>query len=229
MKTFNVKGIVLSSLLYKETSKIVYLYTPNGKYSIKALGSLKQKKGLLPLTTTLNMVDVIINDKDFPTAIDYSLIDSYEEIKTDLKKELWAMLILEMISKLTSDSLHDRIYNLLIKTLDLLKNNDPAKVGIIFMVKMTYGFGIAPVLNRCIKCGSDDVSYFSVLDGGALCNNHKNGYKELDDIKKIYHFDIYNDEINNLDVDFYKAFRIINEYYDTHLDIKFKGITSLII
>ena len=77
MTTTNFEGIVIGSIPYQETSKIVYLYTKYGKISVKALGSQTQKKGLLPFITTMNRVEAITTDSDFPTLKDYSLIDSY--------------------------------------------------------------------------------------------------------------------------------------------------------
>lgn len=44
MQTSSIEGITLTSLDYKEKSKIVYIYTKYGKISYKALGSLNQKR-----------------------------------------------------------------------------------------------------------------------------------------------------------------------------------------
>ena len=86
MQTSNIEGITLSSIDYKEKSKIVYIYTKYGNISYKALGSLNQKKGMLPLITTMNQLNVILTQSKFPTAIDYTLLNSYDDIKNDLKK-----------------------------------------------------------------------------------------------------------------------------------------------
>lgn len=233
MENIKIEGIVLSSIVYKETSKIVYIYTKNGRISVRALGSLKQKRGMLPLITTMNRVEAIITNKAFPSAIDYTLIDSYDNIKSDLKKELWFSFMLEIVSKLTDDSPHERIYNLLIRMFDLASTISPLELGVMFQVKMMYGFGVAPILKKCAICGNEEVRYFSIRDGGAICmnHNHQNSFDNdvLNDIKKIYFFDIYNGNFDDIkDIDYIRLFRVVNIYYDSHINITLKGINSLI-
>lgn len=234
MTTTNFEGIVIGSILYKETSKIVYLYTKYGKISVKALGSQNQKKGLLPFITTMNRVEAITTDSDFPTLKDYSLIDSYQCIKEDIKKTLWSLFIIEIISKLTPDSDHKRIYPLLIRCLELMNDNNPMLIGLMFQIKMTYAFGVSPELKKCVICQNSDVKYFSVEKAGALCMNHKTsnsyGNELLNDIKELYYFNIYDGDINSLvDIDLIKCFNIINNYYENYVQIYLKTLNSLII
>lgn len=233
MQTIEIEGIVIGSIAYKETSKIVYLYTEHGRISVRALGSLRQKKGMLPLVTTMNRLECIMTDREFPNAIDYTLIDSYDVIKSDLKRNLWASFMLEIVSKLTEDSPHDRIYPMLKRSLELLKDNDPLSVGVMFQLKMLYGFGVAPSLRKCVKCGSMDVVSFSIKSGGALCQNHNEAgsydKNELEEIRRVYLFDIYNGSMDDIsDIDFLKLFRLVNIYYENHIHINLKALSSLI-
>ena len=64
MKT---EGIILNTLDYKETSKIVHLYTPYGKISVKALGANKPKNGLLGFTTIGNWCSFVATDAEIKT------------------------------------------------------------------------------------------------------------------------------------------------------------------
>ena len=59
MKT---EGIVIKSITYKETSKIVYLYTPNGKVSIKAIGAKNAKKNTFGFGEVGNIVSFVSTD-----------------------------------------------------------------------------------------------------------------------------------------------------------------------
>lgn len=233
MDIISAEGFVLSSIEYKEKSKIVYLFTRNGKISFRALGSNNMKKGLLPLITSMNKLNVIISNSNFPKAIDYTLINSFEYIKNDLKKSLWFSFILEILSKIDENLYNERIYNLVDKLFDLGKEYDGLFLTTIFMIKMTYSFGIAPILKKCVLCGNLNTNGFSIKDGGAICVNHniKNIYdkKILEMIYNIYYFDIYNDDLNNIkDYDYLELFNLINLYYKTHLDIYLKGLNSLI-
>jgi len=68
-----IKGLVISSIDYKEKSKVVYLYTPNGHDSVKAYQSKDFKKGLLGFTTTLNEVSYVKTNSKFSTLMEYSV------------------------------------------------------------------------------------------------------------------------------------------------------------
>lgn len=233
MNYTKVEGIVIGSISYKESSKIVYVYTKEGRISVRALGASKHKKGMLPLITTMNLLEINITDKEFPSAVDYTLINSFDDIKNDLKKNLWFSYILEIVSRLDADAPHDRIYALLKRTLELGSMYSPLMLGVMFQIKMTYGFGVGPVLKKCVVCGNTDLSYFSVREGGALCSAHRvSGVfskKDLEDITKVYLFDIYNGNFDEIiDIDFINLFKIINIYYDTHINISLKGANSLI-
>lgn len=235
MDNIAIEGIVLSSLDYKEKSKIVYLYTKDGKISFRAIHSLNEKKGMLPLITTMNRVSVILTDTTFPRVIDYTLLDDYLSIKDDLKKSLWFSFILEIISKLPEDTAHDRVYNLLTRLMDLSKEYDGLILGVVFLIKMTYAFGVGPVLRKCVVCNNSDTAYFSIDDGGALCSTHYSNKKEvypkdvLDMIRHIYYLDIYKENLDQIkDYDYLKLFRIITSYYNKHIDLYFKGVNSLI-
>lgn len=233
MTTTSFEGIVIGSIPYKETSKIVYLYTKYGKISVKALGSQNQKKGLLPFITTLNRVEVITTESDFPTLKDFTLKDSYPKIKDDIKRTLWSLYIAEIISKLTPDSDHERIYPLFLRCLKLLEECDPMLIGVMFQIKMTYAFGVAPDLKKCALCQSCDVKYFSITSG-ALCKNHRSGnsydINVLEDISRMYYFNIYNGDIKSLVInDLIKAFNVINLYYESYIQIYLKTLSSLII
>jgi DNA repair protein RecO (recombination protein O) len=233
MDNLEIEGFVLSSIDFKEKSKIVYLYTKEGKISFKALSSNSPKKGMLPLITSMNKVSVILTNKEFPTSIDFTLINSYQDIKDDLKKSLWYSFILEIISKLPSDSPHERVYSLLDEIFNLRNKYDGLLLTTTFMVKMTYAFGVSPVLKKCVICNNPHPKYFSIKDGGALCfkHNHKDTYDNdiLNALTNIYYIDIYKENLDSIkEYDMIKLFQIINIYYNNHVNIYLKGLNSLI-
>ena len=69
-----MEGIVINTIDYKEKSKIVYLYTPNGINSVKALDVMKKNLGFI---VTLNHVEYNVSNGKFPTVLEYNLIKSY--------------------------------------------------------------------------------------------------------------------------------------------------------
>lgn len=232
MKTQTIKGIIIGSIDYKESSKIVYLLTRYGKISVKALGSKNIKKGLLPFITTMNYVEAIITESDFPTLIDYAVIDTFDQIKNDLKKQLWFSYIFEIISKLSQDANYERIFDFVLNIINFGINNDGFLTAMIFQVKILYAFGVQPVLKKCVVCGNNP-HYFSIKNGGAICNNHYNNSCESNHIYNMiydfYYFDIKNGNLEILKkYDLNLLFKIITIYYNDHVNINLKGINSLI-
>ncbi len=234
MENIKIKGIVIGSIDYKETSKIVYLYTKLGKISVKALGSKTKKSKTLSFTTTLNTVECIITNSEFPTLIDYTVIDQNRYIKEELKTNLWMSYILEIVNKFPSDANHERCFDFLLRTIDHANNKiNPMLLAILFQLKVLSVFGVAPVLKRCVKCGNIETIGLNINDGGAVCINCKTSKtldKEiLEKIKELYYFD---DKENNFDkfenYNLIEIFNIINTYYDTHSNIYLKGLNSLV-
>ena len=163
-----MEGIVINTIDYKEKSKIVYLYTPNGINSVKALDVMKKNLGF---TVTLNHVEYSISNSKFPTVLEYSLKKSYFDICTNLSKINIINIMIDIIKKLEGDYPHSRIFNFFKECLDLLEESkEPRFVLSLFLIKMLYIFGVKPTFDECVLCGNKTLVNFSSQNGGALCN-----------------------------------------------------------
>ena len=78
-----MEGIVIKSFPYREKSKIVHLYTPNGMVSAKVLDAMKNKLGFI---TTLNHVSFEISNSKLPTMLEYTIVESFYNLHEDLNK-----------------------------------------------------------------------------------------------------------------------------------------------
>jgi DNA repair protein RecO (recombination protein O) len=168
------EGIILNTIDYKESSKIVHLYTPFGRISVKALGANKPKNGLLGFTTIGNTVSFVSTDSELPTLMEYNVESSIYKISEDLDRVKVFMIMLDVINHIPEDNNHYPIYNTFKKVLNDLLTENPKKLLCIFLVKMLYAFGIAPNLKTCVSCGSSDISFIDLDKGGALCKNCSN-------------------------------------------------------
>lgn len=216
------EGIILGSIEYKEASKIVYIYTKDGRKSVIAKNSRKYESGLQAFSSSLSKVSYTDNGHSFPTLIDYYPINSFKNIKDNFTLLSYANSILEIINQLPSNDYQNKIYDFLNYTLlGIEESNKPLIYYEMFLVKMLKILGILPELNHCVKCNSDEeLFYFSVSNGGALCKNCGSGNKYLDDIKKLYYFNISN-SINDLVIDNSKEIlENIFEYY-----LKYSGLS----
>ena len=100
-------------------------------------------------------------------------------------------------------------------------DKNPLKALTIYLIKMTYNFGVSPKLDSCIICGNNNIIDFDVRLGGAICNNHSNNDNYLLKLMVEYYKEKKKIEEYN-DYDFKKALEYLNEYYLIHTNIDLK-------
>ncbi|MDE6047429.1 MAG: DNA repair protein RecO [Anaeroplasmataceae bacterium] len=217
-----MEGIVLKTIDYKEKSKLVYLYTPSGIISVKALDASKTKLGFI---TTLNQVEFEMSSGKLPTVIEYSLKKSFYSIYESLTKVGVLTPILDIIFHLEEGVNHRRIYSFLIQTLnELLDTELPYQILSIFLVKMLAVFGIKPELKKCVRCSKTNLVNFSCLEGGALCDScslyHERNYQLLQDFQNLYFSKEFKDI--SLNLSYTDLLDEIYQYYAIHANFKLK-------
>lgn len=218
-----MEGIVIKSIDYKEKSKLVYLYTPSGIKSIKALDANKTKLGFV---TTLNIVEFEATGGSFPTVTEYTLKKSFYSMNQSIEKIGILSPILDVIFHLEEDANHARIYPFLLQTLtELEQTKEPLFVLCVFLIKMLSVFGIKPELKKCVRCSKTNIVNFSILDGGALCedcsvHNEKN-YLIYEAFKQLY----YNLAYTSCEVklDYSAVLEVIYSYYAVNANFKLKN------
>ena len=218
-----MEGIVINTIDYKEKSKIVYLYTPNGINSVKALDVMKKNLGF---TVTLNHVDFEYSNSKFPTVLEYSLKKSYYNLYEDLNKMGIVITMLDVIKKLEGNYPHERIFKFFIECLNLLeKSKEPRYVLSVFLIKMLYIFGVKPIFNECVICGGKEIVNFSIKEGGTLCTNcatqNTEALKVCEWFYKLYSDKEY-DETKYEDIDYKDLLNQIYSYYLIHVNLKLK-------
>lgn len=219
-----VEGIVIKSIDYKEKSKLVYLYTPFGIQSIKALDA----KGKLGFVTTLNLVEYEQTTSTLPTVIEYSLKKSYFSFYENIEKIGVITVMLDVLFHLEEDVNHARIYPFFLKCLDELENTKrPRFLLCLFLVKMLSVFGIKPELKKCVQCSRPRIVNFSILAGGALCDvcasyNERN-YKILEAFSNLY----FTKELSprDLEISDEDLLEEVYSYYSIHASLKLKKYT----
>ena len=215
------EGIVISSVDYKESSKIVNLYTPNGKVSIIAKGALNPKKGLLGFITTGNIVSFVSTDTNFKSLVEYSFIDGVYNLNESIEKIEAFSVIIDLMKEIPDDIDHKKTYEFIKKIILSFKDNNTKKVLSIFLIKILYIFGYSPNLKTCVRCGKENLVSFSVTSGGGLCNNCSVADIDYLNIWKEYYYS-KKDISDYTDADFNKLLKDIKEYYLFHMGIKLK-------
>lgn len=220
-----VKGIVIKSLDYKESSKIVYLFTKHGVISIKALGAKKLRKGLIGFTTTLNLVEAEITSGSLPTLIDYTLLDAYEDLKQDLKITLWVNYLLELTYKLPADVSHERCFDFLLRILEHMREKkDVFLLVIMYQLKLTILFGVAPLFKP-----KSPNTHFSLKEGRYVHSGESINDNDAKELEKMYYFDDKTGDFADFDkTDLHQIFNLVSQYYLYHVNINIKGLNSVI-
>lgn len=216
-----LEGIILSETDYKETSKIVNLYTPIGKIGVKALGSKRIKNGLLGFTNTGNTVEFVATDSSLPTLEEYTIKDSLYTRFDDIKTAKALGVIIRIINDLPPDTDHKRLYPFVKNVIESLGKFNNDKIISVFLIKILYVFGIAPNLKSCVRCGcQNDLSFIPEL-GGAICKIHGNGDIESLNIWNEYYYNKKKLEEYS-DTNFDLLLNEIKIYYSYHLGFKIK-------
>lgn len=178
------EGIVIRSIDYGETNKIITLYTREfGKIGVMARGAKKPSSRFSAVTQLFHYGTYLFQgSRGLGQLQQAETIESFRSIREDIFLTAYASFIAELLDKGTeerkpSSSLYDLFY-LSLRYID--EEYDPEIIMNIVELKMLSVFGFAPELNRCVNCGAQDGTFsFSVREGGLLCHrcDHIDPYK----------------------------------------------------
>ncbi|NLW43067.1 MAG: DNA repair protein RecO [Tissierellia bacterium] len=172
------RGIVLSEEKYKESSKIINLFTEkNGRINIFASGVLRPKSGLMMVSEKFVESDFLLTrSKNNFYIKSGEVINSNIELANNLHKYFIADMICELLIKTMPENLvEEKIYNLTSQVFSYLKDDmvNPQILKMGYLLKLISFLGFRPQLQQCVECSSKDYSnmYFSHRDGGIICGN----------------------------------------------------------
>lgn len=174
------KALVLNSIRWKDSSKIVTLFTADhGKIKVIARGALRNKSIFGGNLESLNYAEVIINVKSsrsLQILTDIDIIDSFNNLKMQYDRLPYALTILEIIQQIFEDEFNDEIFfNFIIELLQALsKITKPEIILWYFLLKLSSYLGFKPVLSHCAACKKTDFSDFitlSIENGHIYCRN----------------------------------------------------------
>lgn len=220
-----VDGIVIKETPYKDTSKIIEVFTKKyGVISIIAKGAKRIKSPLFTGTTYLSYSSFCISKKNVSTLRSVDVICSFKNILKDIKNLAAASYLIGLSVQVYKQSNEQDIFGILVSSLGKI-NEFINPLGIVNIVEMKYlkYLGVEPNLDRCTVCGSCDIASLSIDHGGFLCSNCSEvrmNSKLLKLIKAYYCVDII--KIDKLDVNkeiMLELDRFISEYYEKHTGV----------
>ncbi len=200
-----VEGIIFSTVNYKESSIILNVITKKyGIIGILAKGAKRLKSPLRSYTDRLTYAKFqIVYKKDKLSLLNnVDNIDSFKNIKKNIKKITYALYLLELSTQVLKQSNDLVIYDLLISALTKIDEGyDEAVITNIIELKYLDYLGVMPILDSCYKCGNKEI--ITISDEGYLCkkcitNEKILNNKSLKLIQMFYYVDI--SKITNVDI-----------------------------
>ncbi len=217
------EGIIIKTINYKESSKLIYLITNRGLASLEVKGANKLN-GHSHLYANLLSKIAYAENKHFLSSA--KVLNNYVNIKNDFGRLEVAMQILELSYTLIEHITDFEIYyNFLNDILDLINDKDNYHFyEAIFYIKTLYLLGIAPSLNACVNCGKkENLLGFVFSRGGMICNSCYKGTDSLYDrgitvdVMKLYYTKLDVLKENEFDIDYNGIKEFYIRYYNDYL------------
>lgn len=172
------EGIVIGETRYKETSKILNIYTKDlGKISVLAQGALKPKSHLLATTQMFSHSEFQFRKgKSFYYIQQADLIKSLYSLGENIERITWGFYILELMNKsVENEEKNEKFFSFLKKGLYTLSKleGDYLKFIVAYELKFISFLGYRPYIDRCVACNNrlSGSLKFSINLGGALCSS----------------------------------------------------------
>ncbi len=176
------EAIVLKSVNYSDTSKIVTFYTRRyGKMSAIAKGARNPKTKFGSLLQPLNYLQIVFYRREnrglqYVSSSDF--VTYFKSLTSDLHTFSIAMSLIEIVNRVMHDEEENEpVFRLLVNSLAMLdvKETLPQNVFAHFGLHLAIDLGFAPNFDKCLVCGKPislekerEVCYV-IEKGGPLC------------------------------------------------------------
>ena len=180
MPLFTTHAIVIRSLNYGESDKIITFFTKDfGKLKGIAKGARRSKKRFQNALGLFSHLRLIFFDKEgmgLVRAEGCDILNSFPKIKEDLKKILYGNYYLELVNEMAGEREGNReAFELLLSFLSNLEEMDSQEEQLrLFEIRMLSLFGYRPNMRKCDLCKKDwedlkeSAAVFFSLERGAL-------------------------------------------------------------
>lgn len=234
MEVIKVEGIVVKAIDYKESSKILTLYTRDyGKISVISKGCKSKTSKLRAFSNLFSYGTFYLYYKKdgLSTLTSVDLINSFSNLIMDIYRISYATYILELVLAVTKDRDYPDVYDLLINSLIKMNDGfDPLIITYIIELKCLKYLGVSPNLDSCVICSDNRfIKTLSIEKGGFVCSNcYQNEYlfseKFIKVIRILYYVDL--SKVNKIEISSSTKNELdlfINEYYDKYTGIYLKS------
>ncbi len=187
------EAVVLKSMKYRETSKIVTLFTKKfGKISAIVKGARGSKSKYGSSLEPMSYVSVVLYKKEgreLQTVSQCDKMKSFRQLTEDIDKIAVGLSVVEVVTIVAHEEENPSLFKLLLDTLSAIDTTEKNAVNYFynFQIHLTRILGFQPVFDKCISCDSEIFSksvqlesiLYHLARGGPLCRNcaHEPGNK----------------------------------------------------
>jgi DNA repair protein RecO (recombination protein O) len=180
MPQLDTPAIVLSTIRYSETSKIVRLATRvHGVQSAIAKGALRPRSrfGAALQSLSEGQARLLMKEhRELHVLASFDLLRLHVGLASDLRRYATASTLAEVMLRFAPADPHPESYDLLRDALSLLEVGPAAELealGLRVLWRLVSALGFAPQLDACVRDGTplpvEGGLAFSTGEGGALC------------------------------------------------------------
>jgi DNA repair protein RecO (recombination protein O) len=192
MSHFKTNAIVIGSIHYGESDKIVTFFTEDfGKIKGIAKGARRSKKRFQNALGLFSYIRLIFFDREgmgLVRAEGCDLLNAFPKIREDLKKIYYGNYYLELVNEMAGERETNReAFDLLLSFLSNLEEGEPEEEGLrMFEIRMLSLFGYRPHMKGCGVCKKDwenlkafSAVSFSLEKGTLVCEDCSKGSTHL--------------------------------------------------
>lgn len=194
MEEIKLKGIVINAIDYKDSDKIVTIFSAEkGLIRARVRGVKKNKAKLAFAVQPFAFIEFMLTERDgFYTVINATSIDQFFDITSDFDDYIFMLACLEIVQKTVKENETPvDLFVLLLKSLKLVcyKKVSSMNLFIKFMIEAMGHLGFLFVFDKCACCGkelNENNVGFSYDHNGLLCTNCKSRLDNLELNKAEY-------------------------------------------
>lgn len=208
-----VEGFILSEVSYKESSKILNIFTK--EYGIIGVFASGVKKIKSPLRSSANqftygVFNIKYKEGKLSNLISIDVVDSLKNIRSDLTLISYLSYMADLTNQTYKESSSNYIYNLFISSIKKLEEKlDPEVLTNILEIKYLKFLGVELNFFKCSKCEKEnELCKIDFNTGDIICAGCAKNTNVMDD--KVLKLLIMYDKVN------------INSVKDIKIEDKYK-------
>ena len=170
-----IRGIVVSEVPYKDSSKVLNILCEEGVIGVISKGCKRINSTLRVISNKLTLGEYVIyyNESKLSTLKEGSVIDNFNNIKNDLNKISHATYITDLVNQVMKQNADPTVFSLYVSALKKIDEgiNETVVMNILEIKLLDY-LGVGINLNGCAKCGSTrEIVTIDPDVGGYICKN----------------------------------------------------------